>query len=49
MILQMWREETGVLEMFMAYYSQFEENVTERKAYRDFLFDILCLHELSLT
>ena len=44
----MWREESGFLEMFLAYYNQFEENVTCKKAYRDFLFDILCLHEQSL-
>lgn len=44
-VKQMWREESGFLEMFLAYYSQFEENVTEQKPYRDFLFDVLCLHE----
>ena len=45
----MWREESGFLEMFLAYYSQFEENVSGRKAYRDFLLEVLCAHELSLT
>ena len=47
-VFQMWREESGFLEMFLAYYSQFEENVAGGKAYRDFLFDIICAHELSL-
>lgn len=44
----MWREESGFLEMFLAYYGQFEENVVSQKAYRDFLFDIICAHEMSL-
>ena len=46
---QMWRVENGFLEMFLAYYSQFEENVSEKKAYRDFLLEVLCAHEESLT
>ena len=45
----MWRQEAGFLEMFLAYYSQFEENLVGNKAYRDFLFDIICAHETSLT
>ena len=44
----MWRQESGFLEMFLAYYSQFEDNLTEKKAYRDFLYDILSLHERYL-
>ena len=43
----MWREESGFLEMFLAYYSQFEENLTSQKAYRDFLMEVLCHHEMS--
>ena len=46
--LQMWREESGFLEMFLAYYNQFED-LTGKKEYRDFLFDVLSLHEQSLT
>lgn len=46
--LQMWRGETGFLETFLAYYSQFDENVMEKKAYRDFLVDIISAHENSL-
>ena len=46
--LQMWREESGFLEMFLAYYNQYEENVTGKKAYRDFLSDIICVHERSV-
>ena len=45
----MWREEFGFLEMFLAYYSQFEDNLTQQKAYRDFLFDVLIAHERYLT
>ena len=48
LLFQMWREESGFLEMFLAYYSQFEENLVSAKTYRDFLFDILCLHERSV-
>ena len=43
----MWRDETGTLEMFLAYYGQFDE--ATKKPHRDFLFDILSLHEMSLT
>lgn len=41
---QMWQKESGFLEMFLAYYNEFEENVTEEKTYRDFLFDIISHH-----
>ena len=44
-ISQMWREESGFLEMFLAYYSQFEENLTGKKAYRDFLLEVLGARE----
>lgn len=46
--LQMWREEIGFLETFLAYYSQFDENLTQKKTYRDFLCDIISAHEQSL-
>lgn len=45
----MWRDEAGFLEMFLAYYSQYEENVTSHKGYRDFLFDIISTHEMSMS
>lgn len=45
----MWRNEAGCLEMFLAYYSQFQENFAQRKPYRDFLFEIISAHERSLT
>ena len=44
----MWREEIGFLEMFLAYYCEFEENLTRKRAYRDFLLEVLCAHETSL-
>ena len=44
----MWQQESGVLEMFLAYYNQFEENLVGNKAYRDFLMEIICSHETSL-
>ena len=44
----MWRQESGFLEMFLAYYGQFEENLTSPKAYRDFLLEVLSAHEQSL-
>lgn len=44
----MWREQAGFLEMFLAYYGQFEENLLRKKTYTEFLFDIICAHE-SLT
>lgn len=45
---QMWREQAGFLEMFLAYYAQCEENVLRKKTYTEFLFNIICAHE-SLT
>ena len=45
----MWRQESGFLEIFLAYYSQFEENILTKKSYTDFLFDIISAHEQSIT
>lgn len=46
---QMWREEIGFHEMFLAYYAQFEGSLAFGKRHRDFLFEILACHESFVT
>lgn len=41
----MWRQETGFLEMFLSYYWQFQRETKSVRDYRDFLFDVLNVHE----
>lgn len=45
----MWRYESGVLEMFLTYYSQFEENSLTQRTYRDFLVEVLSAHEATIS
>lgn len=45
---QMWREEVGCLEMFLAYFKANVEDVGKTVTYRDFLSDILSVHEKHL-
>lgn len=43
-LLQMWREEVGCFEMFLAYFGQYRKSF-DGKCHRDILVDILSCHE----
>ena len=44
----MWRDQIGCLEMFLAYFKANVEDVGKNLSYRDFLSDVLNVHEQHL-